>query len=509
MNKIYKRECESSCEYSLPDYMGDVKKILTVTASAVPSGKFASDGQVQFSGVVCYDVMYSDFEGKLTHLSTSSDYDFSVPTDAEGYVDGFADSRIANLSVRLTGPRKLIAKANLSSSVSIESEQTLECSGDAFSAGNSPEVASEDVSVKTVVFATSPEREYAEEAERFSGIGSEDVEIIATSGAVRIIESTVTEGGILVKGELIITSIVRTESQPPFAIKKVIPFEETVRADGVSPDMQTWADGYLSSVTSGVSDNDEGCSLTVNAIAEFTCKAAKNKSITVVTDAYLKERDTAETYEDYSYGTLVCTGSDEANVSCAVMRTDIGCEEIRDVISLGCEVRSFDKKSVSGGIELSGEAVFYGIACEINEDNKAIYLPIKFTAPFVINVNCGCRIPEDAELDVLVRVLDTDYSLDAEKLSVKALVKVGYTVTEQNSLTRLAACNICGEEEYRSRLSSVTVYYPEKGESLFAVAKKFHTTSAKIAEDNSLGEEAWASGNKGGVLTGIKNLIIR
>lgn len=509
MNRIYKRECESSCEYSLPDYMGDVKKILTVTASAVPSGKFASDGQVQFSGVICYDVAYSDFEGKLTHLSASSDYDFTVPAEAEGYVDGFADSRIANLSVRLTGPRKLVAKATLSSSVSIESECALECSGDAFSAGNTPEVASEEISVKTVVFATSPEREYAEEAERFSGIGSEDVEIIATSGAVRITESTAAEGGILVKGELIITSIVRTESQPPFAIKKIIPFEENVRVDGVSPDMQTSADGYLSSVTSGVADNDEGCSLTVNAIAELTCKAAKNKSISVVTDAYLKERDTVASYEDYSYGTLVCMGTDEQTVSCSVMRADIGCEEIRDVLSLGCDVRSFDKKAASGGIELSGEAVFYGIACQINEDNKEVYLPIKFTAPIAINVNCGCHIPENAELDVTARALDTEYSLDAEKLTVKAFVKVGYSVTEENKLTRLTECNISGEKEYRSRLSTVTVYYPEKGETLFTVAKKFHTTSVKIAEDNSLGEEALASGNTAGALNGIKSLIIR
>ncbi len=509
MNRFYKRECESSCEYSLPDYMGDVKKILSVSASVIPSGKFASDGQVQFSGVISYDVLYSDFEGKLTHLTASSDYDVSVPADSEGYVDSFADTRVANLSVRLTGPRKLVAKAIVSSAVSVEAESAVECSGDAFSQGNSPEVATEEISVKCAVFGTSPEREYAEEAERFLGIGAEDVEIIATSGAVRIIESTAVDGGVSVKGELIITSIVRTESQPPFAIKKVIPFEETVSVEGVSPDMQTFADGYLSSVTSGVSDNDDGCSLTVNAIAELTCRAAKNKSVSVVTDAYVKERDTAASYEDYSYATLVAMGNSEPAFAASVMRSEVGCEQIRDILTLGCEIRSFDKKIAPSGFEICGDAAFSGIACEINDENKPTYLPIKFSSPFSVNVNCGCQIPENAEIEASVRALDTDFSLDAEKITVKSSLKVAYSVAEGNTLTRLSECSLCGEEEYRSRLSTVTVYYPENSESLFSVAKKFHTTVAKIAEDNKLSEQTLAASNKEGVLSGVKRLIIR
>jgi hypothetical protein len=53
------------------------------------------------------------------------------------------------------------------------------------------------------------------------------------------------------------------------------------------------------------------------------------------------------------------------------------------------------------------------------------------------------------------------------------------------------------------------VYYPESKESLFSVAKKFHTTSAKIAEDNKLSAETLAGYNKDGTLSGVKKLIIR
>lgn len=509
MNKIFKKECESSCEYVLPDYMGDVKKILSTTATAIPSGKFVSDGQIQFSGVVSYDVLYSDFEGKLTHLCASSDYDLTLPTGSDSYVDSDADVRVLNLSVRLTGPRKLVAKASISASVSVECEDMLECSGDVFENGKSPEVANEEILVSSVLYASSPEREYAEEAERFSGIGAEDVEVIATSGAVRIIESTAQEGSVLVKGELIITSIVRTESQPPFAIKKIIPFEETVSAEGVTPDMQSSADGYLTSVSSGVCDSDDGCSLTVNAISELVCRAAKNKSVSVLTDAYLKERDTEASYDDYSYSTLVAMGNSECVFSAQVARCDVGCERIWDILTLGCDIRSFDKKTGPTGFEISGDAALYGVACEINEENKPIYIPVKFSAPFEVNVNCSCQIPESAEVDVALSVLDTEFSVDSENIYVKCYLKAEYSVTKGKMLTRLAKCNISGDAEYKIKASTVTVYYPERGESLFEVAKKFHTTGAKIAQDNNLAEPVMAAQNSPDSLDGVKKIIIR
>ena len=508
MNKLCKRECESSCEYVLPDYMGDVKKILSVSANATPSGKFASDGHVQFSGVVTYDVLYSDFEGKLTQLSASSDYDISVPVDNDGYTDSAADARVANFSVRLTGPRKLVAKSIVSADVSVESARVVECIGDAFAEGASPEVLSEEISVSTSLYGTSAEREYAEEAERFVGIGAEDVEVIATSGAVRIIESVATEGGVSVKGELIITSIVRTESQPPFAIKKVIPFEETVSVEGIGQDMRTTADGYLTSVTSGVADGDDGASLTVNAIAEFTVRAEKNESISVVADAYMKEQDTVGTYEDFYYNSLVCAANSEVSFTAAVPRSEIGCEGIREILTLACELRSIEEKVSHNGFEIFGDASFSGVACEINEENRPIYVPIKFTSPFSANVNCSCQIPTSAEILCSVRALDVDFSLDAERLSVKCPVKVAYTVTEPKVIKRLVECRAVGEAKYKSKPSVVTVYYPEKDESLFEVAKKFHTTVAKIAKDNALGEQTVALGAQNNPPE-VKKLIIR
>ena len=509
MNKIYQKECESTLDYSLPDYLGDVKKILSVSASAVPSGKFASEGEVNFSGVVSYDILYSDSEGKLTGLTVSSDYDLSVPTDSDSYVDGVAESRIASLSVRLTGPRKLTAKAVVSNNVKISYDESLECSGDAFSDGNTPEVARCTVKGEKSYFAASSEREYAEEAEHLNGVTPDEIEIIATSGAVRISESEATDGGVRVRGELIITSIVRTLEQPPFAIKKVIPFEETINFDGLMPDMEIMADGYLTSVTSGVSEDAEGSVITVNAISELYCMASQNVETSVITDAYLKNRNTSAKYEDYEYSAVVCMGNAEEQFSVSQGRGEIGCDNIREVLTFSADIRSCEKNVTSNGFNLNGEAVFSGVACEINESNEPSYIPVKFTAPFSLNVNCNRQIPAGAKLEVSLTPIDCETLVDSERLTVNCFVKIGYRLTDVNVIRRITECSAVGEEEYKPSLSKISVYYPEEDETLFEIAKKFHTTCAKLATDNKLDEAVIAMTDAPVSKSDVKKLIIR
>ena len=507
MNRIFQKECETSLEYTLPDYMGDVKKILTVSCTPVPSGKFASDGEVEFSGIVTYDLLYSDSEGKLTKLTANSDYDVRVPIDSS-YIDSESDVRVANLSVRLTGPRKLIAKAILSNSVKISVSEEISVGGNAFDS-ESAETVNKSIKVENTKFGNAPEREYAEEAQRINGLSPDDIEIISTSGAVRILESTAVADGVLVKGEIVITSIIRTENEPPFAIRRYIPFEETVSIEGATPDMSAIADGHLTSVTSGVAEDGDGCTLTVNAIAEYSAMVSENLDMTVTTDAYLKNRDTECVYDNYSYTELVSMKNCEEEIEGEILRTELGIENAREILALSSEVRSLDKKINKNGFEISGELQFSGIACEISENNEVVYLPIKFAVPFSKNVNCGCQIPKNCNVECKAVSVFSDSGLDADKLYAKSVLKIAYRILKSGSVKRVVECNSVGDSEYSNKLSCVTVYYPEEGETLFEIAKKFHTTGAKIASDNKLTEQTLSSQDSPAALSGVKKLIIR
>ena len=509
MKSIYQKECESSCEYTLPDYMGDVKKILTVSAVAIPSGKFVNDGAVEFSGIVSYDILYSDSEGKLTKITANSDYDVSQALNIERYNDSMAECRVANSSIRLSGPRKMTLRSSLICTVRVNETEDLSCAGDAFDDEAMLETAAKNINLETALFALSPEREYAEEAAKISSVSPDDIEIIGTSGAVRITESVPSDDGVTVKGELIITSIIRTEEQPPFAIKKTVPFEESISIEGVNRDMQVLADGYLTSVTTGVAEEDDGCSVTVNAICEFTCIAGSNNNISVNTDAYLKNRDTECEYEDFAYTELVAMSNCDQAVSFDIPRSEIGCENVRDILTLSGEVKTFEKRLVGGKLAFCGDIAVSGVACEINDDDSINYIPVKFNFPFELNVNNNCHIPEDSLIECNITCVDADSALDADTLSVKCVLKTAYRIAKKSNVHRLKSCIASGDNEYSSVSSRITIYYPEEKETLFGIAKKFHTSCAKIATDNNLSESVALISDTLDSLSGVKKLIIR
>ena len=174
MNKRTRKEVDSSCEYILPDYMGDIKKILTSKARILPGGRFASDGEVEVTGTVEYEVIYADSENRLTAVNTSSDYSVSLPIPAEGYVGCAADGRVANFNIRITGPRKMSLKSSVEVAAVITTEAELEVVGDVFSGEREPQYTSRSISVENAKYGKSLEREYAEEAERLGGVMADD-----------------------------------------------------------------------------------------------------------------------------------------------------------------------------------------------------------------------------------------------------------------------------------------------------------------------------------------------
>ena len=64
------------------------------------------------------------------------------------------------------------------------------------------------------------------------------------------------------------------------------------------------------------------------------------------------------------------------------------------------------------------------------------------------------------------------------------------------------------DEAYSKEGAKITVYYPTAEDTLFSVAKRFHTSAVKVASDNSLTESVMSRENSEGSLQGVKKLLI-
>lgn len=506
MNKRFKKEVETSCEYVLPDYMGDIKKILSARARCVPSGRFVSDGVLECVGVAEYEIIYADSENRLTAVNTSSDYSVKCQARDEGYVNSLAHDKIATLGVRVTGPRKISLRGVVESELTVTERSEVTVGGDAMSAEGGVQSSTRVVNIENYLYSTPLEREYAEEAERLVGLAGEDVEIIGTSGTVRITEVRAVDGGAEVKGEVVIVAIVRTPEQPPFRIMKVIPFAETVEIEGVSEDMQAVATGVVGSAVISAGEDGEDKLLVANAIVELSVCAAFNEAVSVVTDAYLVDAQTKNEYGELEYSTGAVSRNVELSAGTVISKESVGCVGMRNMLYADAEVRDVECTAVGSGVKISGNLQFSAIACEINADDSVGYIPIKQTVPFEENVNLNCRISHKSTLKCTPLAILCGVLLDGDSIHADFKIGAVVEVLDGSSVRVLASSVVCGELETRD-CAVITVCYPAKDDTLFGIAKRYHRTVAELAERNSI-DAAAAATDSVASLGGVKKLFI-
>ena len=82
---------ESGCEYLMPDYLPDVRKILMTDAQIRPAGKFTDGDGTEFPGIVTYNVIYLDHEGEIASASFTSEYDLRCKYPTDAYTDAVAE----------------------------------------------------------------------------------------------------------------------------------------------------------------------------------------------------------------------------------------------------------------------------------------------------------------------------------------------------------------------------------------------------------------------------------
>ena len=292
------------------------------------------------------------------------------------------------------------------------------------------------------------------------------------------------------KGEIIIVALIRTPEQPVIAIRRVIPFEETVTVDGATAGMDAIADGYVSSAVCGVNTDGEDAVVVVNAIAKYRASVLGNEDVEVITDAYLCRCETENKYTRLEYKTLESCQNFDSTVSFLLPKDSLGCMDATEIIAMNAEVRSAQLERCDSGAILRGEMLISGVACENNVDGTKTYLPIKTQQTFEQNVNINCQITENSVLECRIFSPLCEALFDAENVHVRAVLCGRILHESRRECTRLSECQSGEELSSFASPSRITVYYPTDEDTLFSVAKKFHTTVAKIAADNKIDESA-------------------
>lgn len=497
---------EVACDYVLPDYLGEVRKILYTEARAMPLPAYMNGEEASASGGVRFRMVYTDDEGQLASVEFSEDYEMRERIVTEGRGEVSAETAVESSSMRLLGPRKISAKARVAVELTLLTEEELELLGTALEAGE-PELAERSVSVLERVISEPRECEYAEGLCELEGAIADEVKVIYESVTPAVTECRASEGEVWVSGEHRVCALIAAGDGPACLYKRDIPFAETLTLEGAKDGVTASVGVLTPSLKINVTPTETGSSAVVSLIAEYTAEVCGNGELTLVTDGYMTDREVECEYGEVELERLLDTGRVTDSIHCELAAEELSLESPSEILYLTAEPRVKSVETTPDAVKILTEIRFSGIACEINGE-KTAYAPIRHAAEWQLdmpaNTEAGCTLMPRIALaatSAIGRVTDEGIELSADLIAELELTAV-------ESFRHLCRIDAVGEAECRDK-GRILVYYPDGEDTLFSVARRFHTTPRRIAIDNSLTEATLADRSSAASLRGVDKLIIK
>lgn len=496
---------ESVGEYPLPDYNGDVKRVLMITPRVVTTGKYMNEASLEFSGNVFYDVMYLDAQNNLSRAEFSTEFDLGMKQDSECYEDSMISTAISSYNVRLIGPRKFSAKASLSSDVRILERKRLEILGDA--ADEDAETLSENVEVLTSALLSAESQELRGDVAFIDGAIEDEVHLLSCDAVAGEVSLTCEDGACEIKCDIFARVMYQNADDAICTKCLAIPYSARIEAEGIGEYLSLFAVASVSEVRAELSPSDDGVAIAVCLTVAPTVRAVKNDRVEVTLDAYLKDRGTSNEYRDFGYTEHVCSGSATSAFTARIPLSDVTDAPVFEIIAADAVVSREGATVADDGVTVKGELRFSALAKERCADGED-YINLKFAVPFEQNVNMNCQIHSNMRAEASVEMCGERAEIVDGHIIVSCNLYTQACVNAEKRMKCLGASYLT-DEEYVKETSVITVYYPDDKESVFDVAKRFRTSVRKISEDNALTESVFNAKDAPVRSFGYKKLIIK
>lgn len=477
---------EISEDFSLPDYMPEVRKIISCTAQALPENKYLNSGAVDVSGLVIYSVLYVGDDGSITCAPLNSEYAASIGfQDSEGddftAADFGTQTCVESTTCRATGPRRLSMSSRMRTRIfSIGKfpvdEKVSAVSYEGSSAATPADLLSmewrkSEVDCSMAKFLRSTGTASGELRER------EDTKIISCSGSVGIGEVRGSADGITVRGDVYLTCLILTPDGVYASSRAKAPFEEKMVYDGsdeIPSDAEFFATACARCASVNVSGGENGV-FTWEMEYDLEGELQICSSQVVSDDAYSTEYEDETVYgEKEVLSVLRCVNT---ALSAGSSKQVAGGQDKTVASAFG--KASFDRAEVepSGKITIGGNCTIYAIVVGGGDASvEEITFPIKY--------ECDCKNLDDGTPTVRcdISVLYADARFDGDKLNVNAELSLSVAAMAKKRVRVIEEVRLNKDLPIKTRKNVIKIYYPEDGETRWDIAKRYHAESKNITE---------------------------
>ena len=447
---------ESGGEFTLPDYMPKVQKVLRVESRVLPPSRYIGAGEAQFSGNVLHTLMYVSEEGELHATILPSKYECTVPFTASGETPSISAQIVVDqLSYRLGAPRKISIRTRLRAKPRILGMRDLAekqlpvgeitglhkliCKVDGIRTQilRSPDVALSD----TVTIG-----------------GGAEARPIWCGSTAAVQDVRVADGGVHVRGE-VCTKVLLDNGGKTQMIMKKLPFEEFLDGE-VQKGASATAFAYVVSTEAGKEQEDElllNVALLLEAAVDTPCR------IDAVQDAFCELSEGKVAYRSLSTRRLLCNRSAVYTVGGSVNKASIGAGGISAVLDTSGEA------VVEEAVPSGGRLTVHG-RCGLNSvflTEEGEYASAEYAVPFTLAIDC--ETPESAAANVRASLLAARVRVDGDSLVCDMDLAVSARVTAEEECTVVETIDFSAPKVYPKSDYPLCLIYP-RGELLYESA---------------------------------------
>ena len=350
--------------------------------------------------------------------------------------------------------------------------------------------------IHTADYLKCGEREYAEQIEKFEDMLPDEVDVIKYDARAFIDSVHKTDSGVNLSGDLIAWCILKIDDDV-MRIEKTIPVEENLEIEGACESSVYIPHIYVTdtniNMNSTPADRDGGSFLSVvmNMTVECEVEHHKNEEYSAVTDAFYENAETVCEYGDFSYNELTSSSSERRKVSFTAER---GEENLHDIVERDALLKNIKYEMLAGEVKISADLT---VTLVCRGADSGDFFPVKLERQIEERI----KLPGASESGI-VRVsaepCELSAAFDSDKIYVDVTVALGAVCETPRKVKLLSSIDKKQREEPSGR--RIIVYYTEKGDTLWSVAKKYGVSPERIASKNMFslkdGAECDISGTK-------------
>lgn len=472
----------------VPDSKPDVLNILQVNAISSVTEKYVQRDNITVSGIIDYTILYSGDEEKVHVKSINFRTPFSQQIEVQGVESdmfNYIKSEVRHIEYHIQNSRKINIKSVVSLDTSvidsvvapvisgISSDSSIPVKNDVIRAFNLSVLSENSFEVEDII--------------KVPGANPNIDDILKSDIRLDSSDMKIVNNKVVAKGSVVVNTLYTCDDDI-YYMENEIPFTEVMDVEGITSDMHSEIEYSVTSASFELEQNENGenSGIYVKISVSSLIRAYEDEQFDVVSDVYSPDYELSVSKKSININEII----DTSNASCTVNDTISLNPGMPSMVKIYNFISSpyIEKAYIEDGSAVVDGYISTQLLYLSDNDQSPVYC-MKKNVPF----SHRCAVSGDtsgAKVNATVHAEHSGYTFTSPKdADVRIALRINVNVVKEQKTEVITDINVNEDAPIdKTSQPGIVIYFAEESDTLWDIAKKYHTTISEIASVNKIDE---------------------